>query len=152
MQGQLAYFAIACKKQVFDNNHTMPRPNVGVFITKQREKKNFTIRRLAIYADISDSYLGQIERGERFPSADMIKKLAGPLVIPKETLMREAGYPDKPPKPKVIKPGIREEIRLLVKESFGRYPLSEEAFEEVAEYIGFKLEEHKIQEAKKADK
>ncbi len=139
-----------CKYLIIVN--VMGHRDFRFYLKKIRERKGLTIRALAKYSDVSNSYISQIERGIRFPSADILKKLAGPLGLTDEFIMREAGYITKSPKPKAIKPGSKEEIKLLVRESFGRYPLSEEAFEEVAEYIGFKLEEHKIQEAKKADK
>lgn len=66
------------------------------FLQKSREKKGYSIRALAKYSDVSNAYISQIERGIRFPSAEILKKLAGPLRISEETLMRKAGYlPEK---------------------------------------------------------
>ncbi len=58
-----------------------------------REWKGFSIRQLGALSGVSDSYLSQIERGERgVPKPEILAKLAKPLGVPYETLMMKAGY------------------------------------------------------------
>jgi len=70
----------------------MGKKTLRFFLKKQREKKGLSIRALAKYSDVSDSYLSQVETGKRFPSAKVLRKLARPLGVKEEVLMREAGY------------------------------------------------------------
>ncbi|MDO8886686.1 helix-turn-helix transcriptional regulator [Candidatus Oleimmundimicrobium sp.] len=70
----------------------MGKKTLRFFLKKQREKKGLSIRALAKYSDVSDSFLSQIELGKRFPSAKVLRKLARPLGVKEEILMREAGY------------------------------------------------------------
>jgi len=41
---------------------------------------------------VSSSHLGRIERGERFPSAHILRKIAKPLGFEEDKLFRLAGY------------------------------------------------------------
>ncbi|WP_073240236.1 helix-turn-helix domain-containing protein [Desulforamulus putei] len=67
--------------------------NFGLFLKQLREKKEMTIRQLAMYANVSHGYLSQVERGERgTPSPEILSKLAGPLGVSYEELMTAAGY------------------------------------------------------------
>ena len=51
-----------------------------------------TLRELATMAGISPSHLGRIERGERFPSAHVLRKIARPLGFDEDELFTLAGY------------------------------------------------------------
>ena len=53
--------------------------SLGEFIKAQRELANLSLRQLADMADISNPYLGQIERGMYKPSADVLKNIASAL-------------------------------------------------------------------------
>jgi len=53
---------------------------------------SLTLQELADRSGISPSYLGRIERGERFPSAGVLKKIAGPLNLNINELFTLAGY------------------------------------------------------------
>lgn len=46
---------------------------------------------------VSASHLGRIERGERFPSAHVLRKIAGPLGSEEDELFTLAGYLSSPP-------------------------------------------------------
>lgn len=48
----------------------------GEFIRELREKSGLPIRKVAAKLDIDPSLLGRIERNERQPSKELIKKLA----------------------------------------------------------------------------
>lgn len=65
----------------------------GEYLKKLREKRGFSIRKLALAAGVSNSYLSQIETGQRgIPSHRILRKLARPLKVDYEELLRVAGY------------------------------------------------------------
>lgn len=72
---------------------------LGDFIRAQRELANLSVRQLADLADISNPYLGQIEKGLYKPSADVLKNLANALRISAEAMYAQAGLLDEPARP-----------------------------------------------------
>lgn len=74
-----------------------PNIHFGERIKQIRKSKNMTIRAVGERADVSHSYISQIENGRRdIPNPDMIKKLAIGLGEDYFSLMRFAGYLDSP--------------------------------------------------------
>jgi len=55
------------------------RDNLGEVIRQQRVMMSLTLQELAAKSGVSSSHLGRIERGERFPSARTLQKIAKPL-------------------------------------------------------------------------
>lgn len=53
---------------------------------------SLTLHELAVKAGVSASHLGRIERGERFPSARILRKLAKPLNFGESELLTLANY------------------------------------------------------------
>lgn len=51
-----------------------------------------TLQELARVSGISPSHLGRIERGERYPSAHILRKIAEPLGFEENELFTLAGY------------------------------------------------------------
>lgn len=51
-----------------------------------------TLQELAAAAKVSPSHLGRIERGERFPSARILRKVAKPLGFEEDELFTLAGF------------------------------------------------------------
>jgi len=51
-----------------------------------------TLGEVAAISGISPSHLGRIERGERFPSASILRKIAKPLGFEESELFYLAGY------------------------------------------------------------
>ena len=51
-----------------------------------------TLQELAQISGVSPSYLGRIEKNERFPSASILKKIAQPLGFNENELFILAGY------------------------------------------------------------
>ena len=51
-----------------------------------------TLQQLAAVSGVSASHLGRIERGERFPSALILRKVAKPLGFEEDELFTLAGY------------------------------------------------------------
>jgi len=53
---------------------------------------SLTLQELSGRAGVSSSHLGRIERGERFPSAHVLRKIAKPLGFEENELFALAGY------------------------------------------------------------
>ena len=66
--------------------------NLGKIIKQQRVMVPLTLQKLAAISGISPSHLGRIERGERFPSAHILRKIAEPLGFEENELFALAGY------------------------------------------------------------
>lgn len=69
-----------------DSNH------LGAILKQQRISLSLTLQELAGKSGVSASHLGRIERGERFPSAHILQKLAKPLAFEEDELFTLAGY------------------------------------------------------------
>ncbi len=83
----------------------MPRINsdLGRIIKQQRIAIPLTLQELAATSGVSSSHLGRIERGERFPSAHILRRLAQPLGFDEDELFTLAGFLSPHP------PGVAEE-------------------------------------------
>ncbi len=66
--------------------------NLGKIIKQQRILTQLTLRELAIKSGVSSSHLGRVEMGERFPSARILHRIAGPLGFDEGELFALAGY------------------------------------------------------------
>ena len=66
--------------------------NLGEIIKQQRVMMSLTLQGLAGRAGVSSSHLGRVERGERFPSAHVLRKIAKPLGFEENELFALAGY------------------------------------------------------------
>jgi transcriptional regulator with XRE-family HTH domain len=66
--------------------------NLGAILRQQRLTMSLTLQELATKSDVSASHLGRIERGERFPSAAILRKIAKPLAFHEDELFTLAGY------------------------------------------------------------
>lgn len=75
----------------------MAENNLGERIKACRKEKGLTFTELEALSGVDVSYLGRIERGERFPSARILRKLADPLGFDERALLIMAGYlsPDR---------------------------------------------------------
>ena len=69
-----------------DKNH------IGGILKQQRIRLPLTLQELASKAKVSASHLGRIERGERFPSAHILRRIAAPLGFDENELFTLAGY------------------------------------------------------------
>jgi len=68
------------------------RNELGRIIKQQRMAVPLTLQELAAMSGVSASHLGRIERGERFPSASILRKVAQPLGLEEDELFTLAGY------------------------------------------------------------
>jgi transcriptional regulator with XRE-family HTH domain len=66
--------------------------HLGEILKQHRLMVSMTLLELSSASHISSSHLGRIERGERYPSARTLKRLACPLRIDEAELMLLAGY------------------------------------------------------------
>ncbi|MDA8336056.1 MAG: helix-turn-helix domain-containing protein [Peptococcaceae bacterium] len=90
----------------------------GNYLKVLRLARGLTLRQVALYGEVSNSYLSQIERGERnIPSSRFLTKLAPVYKVPLEEMMVRAGYL---PTPNVImvEPEVVVETK---KETLGQY-------------------------------
>jgi len=70
--------------------------NLGRILKQRRVMVPLTLQELAHASGISPSYLGRIERGERFPSAHVLRRIASPLGLTESELFILAGYLTSP--------------------------------------------------------
>ena len=68
------------------------RANLGKILKQQRASLPMTLRELSAISGVSASHLGRIERGERFPSGSVLRKIAQPLDFGEDELFTLAGY------------------------------------------------------------
>lgn len=64
--------------------------NLGKRIKEERLKLNFTQEQLAEYVDISTSYMGQIERGERNVTLDTLIRISNTLNVSIDYLLKDS--------------------------------------------------------------
>jgi transcriptional regulator with XRE-family HTH domain len=67
-------------------------PDLGRILKKQRLSLTLTLRELSAASGVSASHLGRIERGERFPSGSILRRIAQPLGFGEDELFTLAGY------------------------------------------------------------
>jgi transcriptional regulator with XRE-family HTH domain len=68
------------------------RSELGKILKQRRLAVPLTLQELASAAQVSASHIGRIERGERFPSAHILRRMAKPLHIKEVELMSLAGF------------------------------------------------------------
>jgi len=70
----------------------MDEKHLGGIIKQQRISLSLTLQELSAKSGVSASHLGRIERGERFPSAHILQKIAQPLSFAEDEIFSLAGY------------------------------------------------------------
>ena len=61
-------------------------------LKERRLSLSLTLRELAARSSVSISHVGRIDRGERFPSAHILRKMAKPLGFDEDELFMLAGF------------------------------------------------------------
>lgn len=84
---------------------TDSRNDLSKVLKQRRVMVPMTLQELAHAAGVSASHLGRIERGERFPSARILRRLAQPLHMEETELMSLAGYLS--PEPTAVSENMR---------------------------------------------
>jgi transcriptional regulator with XRE-family HTH domain len=76
---------------------TRHNKSLGEIIRQQRVTIPLTLQELSAQSGVSPSHLGRMERGERFPSASILRKIARPLGFDEGELFVLANYlPSQP--------------------------------------------------------
>ena len=68
------------------------RKNLGKILKQQRLTVGLTLQALKAKSGVSPSHVARIERGERFPSGTILRKIAAPLEFEEKELLTLAGY------------------------------------------------------------
>ena len=68
------------------------RNEIGKTLKQRRLMIPLTLRELATKSGVSVSHIGRVERGERFPSGHILRKIAKPLDLDESQLLMLAGY------------------------------------------------------------
>ncbi len=71
--------------------------DLGKILKQHRVMIPLTLSELAAVSGVSQSHLGRIERGERFPSARILCRIVKPLGFGEGELLTLAGYLSHPP-------------------------------------------------------
>jgi len=87
--------------------------DLGKIIKQQRITVPLTLQELAAESGVSSSHLGRIERGERFPSARILRKIAKPLGFGEDELFTLAGFLSPQPSGVAEESGMRYTSRQL---------------------------------------
>jgi transcriptional regulator with XRE-family HTH domain len=66
--------------------------NLGRMLKQKRQSVSLTLRDVSQVSGVSASHLGRIEKGERFPSADILQRIARPLGLSESEIFTMAGY------------------------------------------------------------
>lgn len=66
--------------------------DLGKILKQQRITVPLTLQELSAKTGVSSSHLGRVERGERFPSARILRKIAKPLGFDEDELFTLAGF------------------------------------------------------------
>jgi len=69
-----------------------PNADLSKMLKQQRLMAELTLRQLSDSSGVSSSHLGRIERGERFPSGYILRKIAKALELDESQLLILAGY------------------------------------------------------------
>lgn len=64
---------------------------LGVTVRSERQARKFTQQQLAFEAELSLTYIGEIERGQRMVSIDTLQRLARALDLTAAELLVKAG-------------------------------------------------------------
>lgn len=70
--------------------------NLGRIMKQRRIAAGLTLRELSGRSGVSSSHLGRVERGERFPSAHILKRVAEHLGFDEGELFAVAGFLSPP--------------------------------------------------------
>ena len=69
-----------------------PNADLSKILKQERLMAELTLRQLSDSSGVSPSHLGRIERGERFPSGYILRKIAKALELDESQLLMLAGY------------------------------------------------------------
>jgi transcriptional regulator with XRE-family HTH domain len=96
-------------------------PALGKLPEDRRLAFSMSCKDVAAKAGVSISYNARVEKGTRFPSAPILRKLAGPLSLDESILFKEAGYLSQPATETPLIP--EGNLDLLVGRMFSQKPV-----------------------------
>ncbi len=70
---------------------------IGLTVRRLRQDREFTLQSLADQSGISKSYLGDIEKGRKNPTTDVIEAIAQALGVPPRRLLYHAALDEEDP-------------------------------------------------------
>ena len=70
---------------------------IGLTVRKLRSDRGFTLQALADESGVSKSYLGDIEKGRKNPTTDVIEAIAEALSVPARELLYHAALDEEDP-------------------------------------------------------
>ena len=90
--------------------------NLGSIVRQQRNRLGLSLANLAAKSGVSVSHLGRIENAQRYPSTNVLRKIAKPLSLDENELFNLAGYlPIEQPKTSELeKHKLLHELDILV--------------------------------------
>jgi len=66
--------------------------NLGSIVRRQRNRLGLSLKDLSAKSGVSISHLGRIENEQRYPSTNILRKIAKPLELDEKELFNLAGY------------------------------------------------------------
>ncbi len=70
---------------------------IGLTVRRLRQDREFTLQALADESGISKSYLGDIEKGRKNPTTDVLEAIAQALEVPPRRLLYHAALDEEDP-------------------------------------------------------
>ena len=95
------------RKELVDTN------NLGEALRKRRKEKGLTIVQVSRASGVHPSHLARIEKGERFPSGHVLKKLTEPLGFTEVELLKLAGFLSRDDSDKRLE-GWKREVKVEI--------------------------------------
>ncbi len=121
---------------------------IGRVIRRERQDRHLTIKELGDKAGLSEIYVGEIERGQKYPSAKVLESLAAALELDMadllELMAEEIRYERMPQMTNAIGftlPATPNQPRRLVVKKIVNM-LNEGDIESVADFSAFLLSKH----------
>lgn len=90
--------------------------NLGSIVRRQRNRLGLSLADLSTKSGVSISYLSRIEKAQRYPTANVLLKIAKPLNLDENELFNLAGYltGEQPKTPDLEKHKLLAELDILV--------------------------------------
>jgi len=90
--------------------------NLGSFVRKQRQRLGLGLVELATKSGVSATHLSRIEKAQRYPSPNVLRKIAPPLGLEEKELFSLAGYlpSEHPLSPEQEKHQLLSELDILL--------------------------------------
>jgi len=90
--------------------------NLGTLIKRQRIRIGLTLQTLSAKSGVSTTHLSRIEKAQRYPSTNILRKIAQPLGLEEKELFNLAGYlpSEQPMSPGQERHKLRAELDILL--------------------------------------